>query len=184
MPADRCRVCVTLNGSPQYYQRDTEQKREGRWVAIPYFVLDPKQAAPMSEAMAKAFVAKLQDLGVKNLWIEDSRDGRRIEVACESQPQSGEDNRTVMVASLDDCNDYVVRPICRPDGRKWFIRIDIPGIAQPQVIYADDPLAVLQRAADMNFLRYAEKYIQPQPQQTPVTNSNGVRRRPGDLYGK
>jgi hypothetical protein len=97
-------------------------------------------------------------------------------------PQSGEDNRTAMIASLDDINDYVVRPICRPDGREWFIRIDVPGIAQPQVIYADDEVGVLQRAEDMGFLKYAVKYERPQPQQVALQNSNsGWRRRTGDL---
>jgi hypothetical protein len=112
VPAKRCRVCVTLYGAAQYYQRDREEKRNGKWTAVPFFVVDPKQSAAMSEAVARAFVAKLQGLGVKNLWIEDCRDGRRMEVAREAQPQFVEDTRVISRATLDDEHS--------PDAR-WYI---------------------------------------------------------------
>ncbi len=181
MSAERCYIGVHLNGSDQFYQRDTERKgKDGKWEAVPFFVINRSEAAVMSEAVAKAFVARLRSLGA-NPWIQDAKDGSRIDVSGESI-QSGEDNRTAVSASIDDVNFYVVKPICRPDGQKWFMRIDPPGIA-PQVIYADDPLGVLQRAADMNFLQYAEKYHRPQPQQAPpARNSSVVRRRPGDQF--
>jgi hypothetical protein len=188
MPADRCRVGALFSGVPHYYQRDQEQKREGRWVAVPFFIDDPKLAAPMSEAMARHFITKLQGLGMKNLWIEDCRDGRRIEVESPAQPQSGVDNRTTATATLDDANSpdaawYIVRPTHTPNGAKWFLRIDVPGFAEPQVIYEDEPLAVLRRAVDMNILRFAVKYEQPQPQPAaPVQNTSGWRRRPGDIW--
>jgi hypothetical protein len=170
-----------LNGLQQYYQRDREEKRNGKWVAIPYFVVDTKQAVAMSEAVAKSFVTKLRGLGVRNLWIEDCRDGRRIEVAQELH-QSGEDNRTAMIASLDGINEYVVRPICRPEGRKYFLKIIVPGLPDPYVAYGDDALATLTRAEEMGYLKFAERYVRPQPQQaTPVQNTSGWRRRPGDM---
>jgi len=104
MPADRCRVGALFSGVPHFYQRDTEQKRNGNWVAIPFFVPDPKQAVSMSEVMARHFITKLQGLGMKNLWLEDCRDGRRIEIESPAQPQSGVDNRTTAAATLDDAN--------------------------------------------------------------------------------
>jgi hypothetical protein len=177
MSAERCRVCVHLNGATQYYQRDAEQKRNGKWTAVPFFVLNPREAVTMPEAQAIAFVSKLRSLGVAP-WIEDAKDGRRIDVPSERR-QLGEDNRTPVAATLDDVNWYVVKPICRPDGRKWFLRIDVPGIPEPQVIYADEPLGVLQRAQDMNFLNYAEIYLRPQPQQQTAPIQNGPRMRPG-----
>jgi hypothetical protein len=182
MPAERTRVGVILNGVPQFYQRDREEKRGNKFVAVPFFVVNINEAATMTEGAAKMFVARLQSLGVTNAWIEDCKDGRGIEFASEST-QSGEDDRTAVAASLDDVNFYVVKPICRPDGRKWFIRIDVPGIAQPQVVYADDALGVLQRAEDMGFLQHAVKYERPQPQQAPATHNSrvGFRRRPGDI---
>jgi hypothetical protein len=185
MPAERCYVGVVLNGCEQFYQREMERKgRDGKWEAVPFFVLNRSEAITMTEAVATTFVLRLRSLGA-HPWVEDARDGRRIEVASESI-QPGEDNRTAVCATLDDENLsdarwYVVKPICRPEGRKWFLRIDIPGIPEPQIIYAEDPLAVLRRAEDMGFLKYAQKYERPQPQQAALKNKNGWRRRPGDI---
>jgi hypothetical protein len=183
MPADRCYVGVTfLNGADQFYQREMERKgKDGRWESVPYFV-NRSEAITMSEAAAKMFVARLRSLRVHSAFIEDARDGRRIEFASEST-QSGEDTRTAVSASIDDVNDYVVKPANTPNGRKWFIRIDVPGFPEPQVVYADDPLGVLQRAEDMGFLKYAPLYKRPEPQPTATPNSAGVvRRRPGDRH--
>src|SRR5258708_37914754 len=117
--AERCRVGVMLNGVPEFYQRDTEQKRGDKWVAVPFFVIDTSQAATMTEAAAKAFVTRLRALRA-DPWIEDCIAGRRIEVANESQ-QSGEDNRTAVAATLDDEHSpearwYVVKPANTPNG--------------------------------------------------------------------
>jgi hypothetical protein len=187
MSTERCRVGALFSGVPHYYQRDTEQKRNGRWVAVPFFVDNPKLAAPMSEAFARHFVVKLQGLGMKNLWLEDCKDGRRIEVENQVPPQSGVDNRPPWAtATLDDEHSpdacwYVIRPTNTPNGPKWFLRIDVPGFPEPQVIYEDDPLAVLRRAVDMNILQYAVKHEQPQPQQpAPQNTAPTFRRRPGD----
>ncbi len=182
MAAERCYVGVVFpNGAAQYYQRETERKsKDGRWEAIPYFV-NRSEAITMSEAAAKMFVARLRSLHVNSAFIEDARDGRRIEVASESS-QSGKDTRTEVSASIDDVNDYVVKPANTPNGPKWFIRIDVPGITDPQVIYAEDPLGVLQRAEDMGFLKYAPLYKRPEPQQPATPNSRvGFRRRPGSI---
>jgi hypothetical protein len=186
MPADRCYVGAIFNGSEQFYQREMERKsKDGRWEAVPHFVLNRSEAITMSEAAAKMFVARLRSLRIHSAFVEDARDGRRIEFASESS-QSGEDNRRPMAATLDDENTYVIRPANTPQGPKWFLRIDIPGAAEPQVIHADEPIAVLQRAADLDYLKYAVKhdYKWPQLQQAPApappTNSRVVRRRPGD----
>src|SRR5580704_15526472 len=162
MPAERCYVGAVVNGSNQFYQRDTEVRDGTKYVAKPYFVLNRSEAITMSEAAGKVFVTRLRSLGVNSAWLEDARDGRRIEVTSESQ-QSGEDNRTSVSASIDDVNDYIIRPANTPNGPKWFLRVDLPGVADPQIIYADDPLAVLQRAEDMGFLKYAVKYERHQP---------------------
>lgn len=190
MPAERCRVGVMLNGTTQYYQRDTEQKRDGKWVALPLFDPDLRKAAVMTEAVAKVFVSRLVTAGVKGLWVEDCKDGRRIDVAAESQPQSGEDNRRPVRATLDDddmitssqARWYIVSPINRPDGAgQWFIRCTPPGFPNAQIIYGKDPISCLQRAADIDLLRFAELApSQEQPQQAQVQNSSGYRRRPGD----
>jgi hypothetical protein len=179
-----------LNGTAQYYQRDTEQKRDGKWVALPFFDSDLRKAAAMSEAVAKAFVSRLVTSGVKGLWVEDCKDGRRIDVASESQPQSGEDNRRPVRATLDDddmiasnqARWYIVSPINRPDGAgQWFIRCTPPGFPNAQIIYGKDPISCLSRAADIDLLRFAE-LAPPQEQPQPATqNTSGARKRPGDL---
>jgi len=179
MAADRCRVCVHLNGAAQFYQRDTEQKRDGKWIAVPFFVLNPREAVTMSEAHAITFVRKLRSLGA-DPWIEDAATGRRIDVPHEGPQQSGEDHRTPVAATLDDVNWYIVKPICRPEGRKWFLSIPVPGLPTNAVVYADDPLGVLKRAEDMNFLQFAEIYQRPQPQLA-ESIYNGPRMRPGAL---
>lgn len=185
MAAERCRVGLMIQGLPQFYQRDREEKRGNNFVAIPYFVISTNEAATMSEAAAKVFLTRLRSLGVSSAWIEDARDGRRIDLAQESQ-QSGEDHRTPVAATLDDADSpqarwYHIKPANTPNGPKWFIRIDLPGVVDPQIIYADDPLAVLQRAADLDYLKYAVKYERPQPPAPVVKHSSGARRRPGDI---
>lgn len=186
MPAERTRVGVILHGVPQYYQRDREEKRNGKFVAIPFFVVNTSEAATMSEGAAKSFVARLQSLGVQNAWIEDASNGRHIEFTSEST-QSGGDTRTTVAATLDDDHSpearwFVVKPANTPDGPKWFLRIDLPGVADPQIIFADDPLGVLQRAQDLGFLAHAVRYERPQPQQAPAVHNSrvGFRQRPGD----
>jgi hypothetical protein len=185
MPAERTRVGVMLNGVPQYYQRDREEKRNGKFVAVPFFVVNTSEAATMTEGAAKSFLARLQSLGVNNAWIEDCKDGRHIEFTSEST-QSGEDARTPVAATLDDENSpearwFAVKPANTPNGPKWFLRIDLPGVTDPQIIYADDPLGVLQRAEDMGYLKFAARYERPQSQAPAVRNSSAYRKRPGSI---
>jgi hypothetical protein len=179
-----------LNGVPQYYQRDREEKRNGKFVAVPFFVVDTNQAATMTEGAAKVFLARLQSLGVNSAWIEDSRDGRHIEFSSNEsqQPQFG-DTRTPVRATLDDDHSpearwYKLIPVNRPDGgAMWLLKCLVPGVPDPQLIYEKDPLSCLQRAQDLNFLQHGERAPAPEPQQAPVRNSAGVvRRRPGDIY--
>lgn len=126
-----------------------------------------------------------RSLKVTSAFIEDAKDGRRIEFTSESV-QSGKDTRLEVAATLDDENSpqarwYVVKPANTPNGPKWFLHIDLPGVTDPQVIYADEPLGVLQRAEDMRFLQHAVKYERPQPQTPTPRNSSAYRKRPGDV---
>jgi hypothetical protein len=50
MPAERCYIGVMLNGADQFYQRNTERKgKNGRFEAVPFFVLKRSDAVVMSE---------------------------------------------------------------------------------------------------------------------------------------
>jgi hypothetical protein len=177
MAAERCRVCVHVHGQTQFYQRDSEQKRDGKWTAVPTFVINPREAVTMSEAQAVGLVHKLRGLRA-NPWIE-THDGRRIDVPRETL-SSVEDTRQPLIASLNDVDWFVIKPICRPEGRKWFLSIPVPGFPTNVVIYADDPLGVLQKADSLSYLQFAEKYQRPEPQQQVAPTFNGPRRRPGD----
>jgi hypothetical protein len=190
MSADRTRVGVMIHGEAQYYQRDREEKRGDKWVAVPFFVVNTNEAVTMSEAAAKTFVTKLRSLGVQNAWIEDCKDGRLIEFASNETPQSQHgDQRAEVRATLDndqmiESNEarwYIVSPIDRPDGAgQWFIKCTPPGFANAQIIYGKDPVSCLQRASDMKLLQYA-KLAPSQEQPKPAPKPNNGRRRPGDL---
>jgi hypothetical protein len=182
MPAERCYVGVILNGSEQFYQRDTERKsKDGRWEAVPFFVLNRSEAITMSEPAAKTFVARLLSLKVHSAFIEDARDGRRIEVTSESS-QSGKDTRVPMRASLDDQNFFAVRPANTVEGPRWFVRCTVPGRPEPDTIYSDTILGALQRAQDLKFLQHGERAPAPEPEPVVKNSAGVVRRRPGDKY--
>ena len=182
----RVRIGLLFDGVEKFYQREAEVRdnRTGKYVVKPFFV-DKHEAIKMSEEFGLRLVERLRGLKL-NPFMEDVNGERRLNLPQQNVPSSGEDRRTTATATLDDANSpdaawYIVKPTNTPNGPKWFLRIDIPGHAEPQVIYADDPLAVLRRAVDMNFLQYAIKYEQPQTQQAPVQNTSGWRRRPGDV---
>src|SRR5258708_5548198 len=181
MPAERCYVGAVVNGSDQFFQRDTERKsKDGRWEALPYFVLNRSEATVMPQAAAEIFVARLRSLKVNSAFIEDARDGRRIDLAYESQQTSGEDTRVPMRASLDDQNYFAVRPANTVEGPRWFIRCKVPGRPMQDTVYSETVLGVLQRAQDLNFLQYGEQAPAPEPEQEPaVKNSSAYRKRPG-----
>jgi hypothetical protein len=179
----RVRVGLLLYGTEQYYQREEEIRdaKTKRYMLRPYFVTEKRQAITMSEDLGLAMVTKLRGLKL-NPFLEDVSNERRLDLPQQNVPDSGEDNRTNMIASLNDVDEYLVKPICRPSGRCWFIRIDVPGLPDPYVAYGEDPLACLRKAEDLNYLRFAERYERPQPQHAaPVKNSNVARRRPGDF---
>jgi len=187
VPAERCYVGVNLNGSEQFYQRDMERKgANGKFEAVPYFV-NRSEAITMSEPAAKMFVARLRSMRVNSAWIEDARDGRRIDLAYESQQQASfGDQREPVRVTLDDDESkwYKVIPVNRPDGgAMWLLKCLVPGVSDPQLIYAKDPLSCLQRALDLNFLQHGERASAPEPQAPAVKNSAGAfRRRPGDRH--
>jgi hypothetical protein len=183
MPADRCYVGVVLNGADQFYQREMERKgKDGRWESVPYFV-NRSEAITMSQPAAEMFVARLRSLRVHSAFIEDARDGRRIEVASESQQQASfGDQREPVRVTLDDDESkwYKVVPVNRPDGGPmWLLKCMVPGVPDPQLMYAKDPLSCLQRALDLNFLQFGERAPAPEPE-APATPRVGFRRRPGD----
>ena len=188
MPSDRVRVCAIFDGSPAYYQREQEQKRNGRWVAWPLFVHNPREAVSMTETFARHFVTQLQGKGIRGLWLEDCRTNRRIEIESAPPQQIVEDNRSTCTATLDDqyspdAQWFFVHPINRPDGAgQWFLRCTPPGFPTAQIIYTRHPLDCLQRAKDLNLLQYGERAPAPEPQQPApaAQSSNTWRRRPGD----
>jgi hypothetical protein len=180
----RVRVGLFFQGVDQFYQREEEVRdtKTGRWIARPYFVISKREAITMSEEMGLSLVERLRGLKL-NPFMEDVVGERRMDLPQQNVPDSGTDNRVDMIGTLDGTNSYVVRPANRPSGRCWFLRINVPGFPEPFVSYADDVLGVLQHAQDLYFLRFAERYEPPQPQQAaPVHNSNGWRRRPGDIW--
>jgi hypothetical protein len=184
----RVRVGLVLQGTETFYQREEEIKdtSTGKWKTRPYFVTDKRQAITMSEDVGLVMVTKLRGLKL-NPFLEDVSNERRLDLPSQNVPDSGEDNRTNMIATLDGVNSYLIKPICRPSGRCWFLRIDVPGLPDPYVAYGEDPLACLRKAEDLNYLRFAERYETPQPQQAPATQNQTApkwRRRPGDLYAK
>jgi hypothetical protein len=184
MVADRCRVCVHAHGTTQYYQRDSEERRDGRWVAVPQFRINRSEGVIMAEAQAVILVGRLRGLRA-DPWIETA-DGRRIDVPREGQSFT-EDTRQPMIATLDDeaANPswYLIRPANTPGGKKWFLKVRVPGLADEQTIYENDPIAVLQRVQALNWLQFVPRYERPVEQPAaPQQNSRGFRRRPGDLY--
>lgn len=181
MSAERCRVVVMLNGAQQFYQRDSEQRRDGRWVAIPFFVRNKRESVVMSEGHARSLVEKIRSLGWRGeLWLETTS-GLRIDVT-EPTRESGEDTRQPVIATLDDQTWFVVRPINRPaEGPMWFVSIRVPGFPDPVVLYAKEPLTVLQKADDLNYLQFLEQFERPEPQQQAATTHNGPRLRPGSI---
>lgn len=188
MPAERCRVGIIYSGVPQFYVRETEQKRGERWVAVPLFDPNVAQAAVFSEIAARDFVARLRSLGV-NPWVEDCKDGRRIELTQESQQaQQFGDSRTPVRATLDDeyspeARWYKLIPVNRPDGgAMWLLKCLVPGVPDIQLIYEKEPLSCLQRAMDLNFLQYGERAPAPEPQPVAqIRTAPTARRRIGDL---
>jgi hypothetical protein len=183
MPAERVYVGAVVNGSDMYYQRETEVRDGAKYVAKPYFVPNRSEAVVMSQAAAEMFVARLRSLKVSTAWIEDARNGRRIEFASteSQQPQFG-DQREPVRATLDDDESkwYRVVPVNRPDGGPmWLLKCLVPGVPDPQLMYAKDPLSCLQRALDLNFLQFGERAPAPEPE-APATPRVGFRRRPGD----
>jgi hypothetical protein len=173
-------VGVIYSGVPQFYVRETEQKRGEQWVAVPLFDPNVPQAAVFSEAAAKAFVTRLRSMRV-DAWVEDARDGRRIEVTHESQ-QFSEDNRVPMRASLDDINFFAVYPANTMEGKRWFLRCAVPGRPTQDTIYSETILGALQRAQDLNFLQHGERAPAPEPQPaSPIRSAPTWRRRTGDL---
>ena len=178
----RVRVGLLFDGVEQFYQREAEVRdnRTGKYVIKPFFI-DKRQAITMSEEYGLRLVERLRGLKL-NPFMEDVNGERRLDLPQQNVPNSGTDNRVDMLGTLDGINSYIVRPTNRPTGRCWFLKINVPGLPEPFVSYADDVLGVLQHAKDLDYLRFAERYEPPQPQAAPATQiSRGPRIRPGSL---
>jgi len=149
MRAERCYVCVQLNGTTHFYQRECEVSVG---VAKPYFVPENERpsAATMPEEVAMILVEHLRKLG-GSPWLIDAKTGRRIDVPNSDAETSYGDDRKPCAATLDDVNWFLVTPICRPSGRCWFVKAVLPGPTNPQVFYGNTPLEALQRAGLESF---------------------------------
>jgi hypothetical protein len=188
MPAERVYVGAVVNGSDMYYQRETEVRDGTKYVAKPYFVPNRSEAVVMSQAAAEMFVTRLRSLKVSTAWIEDAKDGRRIEFTSNDspQPQFG-DTRKEVRATLDEPSPeerwYKVIPVNRPDGGPmWLLKCLVPGVPDPQLMYGKDPVSCLQRALDLTFLQFGERAPAPEPEEPATPNSTGTfRRRPGSI---
>jgi hypothetical protein len=181
-------VCIIYSGRTQRYTRDVEEKRGGRWTAVPYFTAD-STATKMTEQAGIALVKRLRLLR-EDPWLESVATGERIDVPSDS-PSFAEDTREVMRATLDDdaavangtAQWYVVKPANTPGGAKWYVKAVVPGRPEPDVIYSDTILGALQRAADIGFLCFCERNTPPErPKQQQPVASNGPKIRPGDRY--
>lgn len=183
MAAERVRVCLMFGDVRQFYIRETEVNKGGQWVAQPFIDVHINQAATMSEDVGRGMVNRFRSLGVKDAWLEDARDGRRIDVQPEVAPNSGEDTRKPVAATLNDIDWFIVRPANTPQGAKYFAKARVPGRADYEVIYSDSPLEVLERAKDLGWLDFCERIAAPaaaNPQQTENRYLQTPRLRPGD----
>jgi hypothetical protein len=172
-----------LNGVPQFYLRDQEARdKQGQWFAQPVFITERDRSAVFGEPAARALVDKIrsQFSWRGEIWIE-AGDGRRIDIPIPGEAQPEE--RVPVIATLDEDEAngswYVIKPTTRPDGPCWFMKIQLPG-RPAEVIYEKEPLAVLERARDLGWLRFAEKYERPQPSPQPQQQP-GPRMRPGEF---
>jgi hypothetical protein len=177
--ATKVRVCLLFSGVKQFYQRDKEEMREGRWTAVPYFTPEIEQGFVMNEESGVALVKRLRSLK-EDPWMETT-DGRRIDVPSDFSQGFVEDTRVPMRASLDDQNYFVVRPANTTEGPRWFIRCSVPGRPQQDIIYSTDVLGALQRAQDVGFLVYGERTTPPVTQQQAAPKILGPRKRIGDI---
>lgn len=178
------RVGLQFQGAPHWYQRESEVKRDGRWVSIPYVVNDKTKAITMSESAALILVQRLRDLGEKSAWIE-ALDGHIIDVPQPTAPVT-EDTRVPVMASLAQETGawYVVRPANRPAGPCYFVKVFLPN-RQPEIIYAESPIACLEKADRYGWLSHCEPAPAPEVKQEVVEVPRHQRRpismlRPGD----
>lgn len=203
MPAERVVICLMLNGADgnlteHFYQRETEfsSGRNDKPVVKHLWVADRSQAAVFSEPIALAFAQRLREEGSKP-WIFDLKTGRKIELPwrTETTVAFGDDRQPVM-ATIDENDEanpnarwFRVIPVNRPDGMRWCLKCTPAGFAEPQLMFAMDPLGCLQRAQSLpgvdgkTLLDFGERVEAPapKPQQLPNSQEPRARRRPGDL---
>ncbi len=189
MPADRCKVALELYGHTQFYQRDREEKNPttGSYYSQPYFSIDPPHLV-MSEAVARVLVQKLRNEFRAHPWIVNLSDGRRIDVEEPTQQPGFGDSRQPVMATIDDENSpearwYRVIPVNRPDGGPmWCLKCTPPGFAEPQLMFAKEPLGCLQRANDIGLLPWGERVEATKPKQEVQAAPAAGWIRPGDRH--
>ena len=177
----RVYVAVNLNGSVQYYQRDREERsRDGQWFSQPFFVTERLHATQMDEAAAKSLVNRLRNDFRESPWLESVQDRARIDVPREGYPQEPEQRKPV-IATLDDVNWYIVKPANTPNGPRWFVSVMPPGrvVGDPDPIYADTPLSVLERIHNLGWTHLLERYVPPAAPAPVQPQTNLPRLRPG-----
>jgi hypothetical protein len=179
-------VGVNLFGRPQYYVRDIEKLINNRWTAQPNFDPELSRALKMEEPTALILVKRLRLLR-EDPWIQ-TMEGQRLTPPEDGQPQFIPDTRVKQIGTLDDetkpeAKWYFIHPANTPLGPRWFIRYDLPGRPKGQdTVFADEPMACLERAKMLHVLDFCEKAPAPTPKPpTPIKVGGGNRHRPGDL---
>lgn len=182
----RFHVALNLHGRVQYYSRDSESMVDKRWRSVPQFVIEISKASPMLEPTAISLVQRLRSLK-EDPWLV-SMEGQRVDVKEDGQPNFSEDTRVAMRVTLDDdaavangtARWYLTHPANTPLGPKYFIRCNVPGRPQQDVVYANSPLEAVERAEQLHFLPYGEKAPAPQVQPPVVVKQTGPLVRPAD----
>jgi hypothetical protein len=186
MASERVRIATLVQGEPQFYVRESEVNRAGKWIALPNFDPDPRRALIMKESIARILEQRLLGLRL-SVWLEDLNwNARRLDPPqINTSPSSEFPRESSCRVCLDDpvtpqSKWYAVYPANTPNGPKWFIRANPPGL-NPYTIYDDTPVLVVERAAAMRMLEWAERAPSPEetkPQAPKSTPSPRVR--PGD----
>jgi hypothetical protein len=77
---------MLVDGQPQFYCRESEQKVDGKYKALPCFDLDPRRALVMREPVALILAERLRGLRLK-VWLEDlNQNNRRIDLPWSNVP--------------------------------------------------------------------------------------------------
>lgn len=144
------------------------RNRNGELILKPTLDNDPHEAIAVRFDLAQVFKRRLDSEGCLHPSFGRAQFSLTPEgIGLEADPADSdaaekafyEVNREPVIATLDDATWFVVRPANTVNGPQWFLKIRVPGRPTVETIYAADPLAVLQRAHDLGWLKFAEKYV-------------------------